>query len=45
MKTIILILTVFLLTSCQTIITCSCKQKSRYYGTEYKKEQKNVFEN
>ncbi len=45
MKTIILILTALLLNSCQATTVCHCKDKPHYYGTEYKKEQKNEFEN
>ena len=45
MKTALLVLTAILLTSCQSTIACRCKDKSHYHGAEYKKEQKNEFEN
>ena len=45
MKTIILILIAILIISCQSTTVCCCKDKSHYQGTEYKKEQKNEFEN
>ena len=45
MKTILLVLTAILLTSCKSTIACRCKDKSHYHGTTIKKEQKNDFEN